>query len=290
MRKFEKVLAGLNRGNVVNIPMAYLETPSENRCIDNDFVEELKGSSDKFGLMQNILVSVDMKNQKFIVRDGNHRVQAARALGFPVVPAKLLPKDKPNVALLANKMSTLAHSTMELAQLCKDAIGDGYAQKDLVELFRIQKSVVSELIKIAELPEDIQKDAKTDPKKFNHMTLLKLAKLSGNEQKAEFERIKKGNKKESVRFSTFMKQLDANKLTKKKLTSADIEVLRSIMDRIQHVIADSQFLAEPVVNAEHAVDNSPVEEVGQPTSLAAEDVVDDVESMTIAPDMASEAA
>jgi len=290
MRKFEKVLAGLNRGNVVNIPMVYLETPSENRCIDNDFVEELKGSSDKFGLMQNILVSVDMKNQKFIVRDGNHRVQAARALGFPVVPAKLLPKDKPNVALLANKMSTLAHSTMELAQLCKDAIGDGYAQKDLVKLFRIQKSVVSELIKIAELPEDIQKAAKTDPKKFNHMTLLKLAKLSGNEQKAEFERIEKGNKKESVRFSTFMKQLDANKLTKKKLTSADIEVLRSIMDRIQHVIADSQFLAEPVVNAEQAVDNSLVEEVGQPTSLAAEDVVDDVESMTIAPDMASEAA
>ena len=250
MRKFEKVLAGLNRGNVVNIPMAYLETPSENRCIDNDFVEELKGSSDKFGLMQNILVSVDMKNQKFIVRDGNHRVQAARALGFPVVPAKLLPKDKPNVALLANKMSTLAHSTMELAQLCKDAIGDGYAQKDLVKLFCIQKSVVSELIKIAELPEDIQQAAKAEPKKFNHMTLLKLTKLSGEAQKVEFDRIKSGQKTERARFSSLMSQLDSKKLTKKKLTASDVDVLVDTIDTIVQVLTNRQLHADVDTNVD----------------------------------------
>lgn len=244
MRKFEKVLAGLNRGNVVNIPMAYLETPSEIRGIDNNFVEELEGSSDKFGLMQNILVSVDMDNQKFIVRDGNHRVHAARALGFPVVPAKLLPKDKSNIALLVNKMSMLAHSTMELALLCKDALGEGYAQKDLVELFRIQKSAVSELIKISELPEAIQMAAKANPKKFNHMTLLKLAKLEGENQTAEFNRVVSGQKPERARFSSLVNQLDSKKLIKKKLTASDVDVLVNTIDTIVQVLTDRQLHAD----------------------------------------------
>lgn len=289
-RSFSDVLAEMAPGKVVDVPTELLELSSEIRAIDNEFVGELSFNAKDFGILQNILVTADVENQKFSVRDGNHRVQAAIDLGHETVPAMLLSEEAPNTALLASKMSTLTHSTMELALLCSKALTEGATQKDLAERFEVHKSKVSELIKISELPEDIQQAAKAEPKKFNHMTLLKLTKLSGDEQQAEFECIKMGNKKKSARFSTFMKQLEADKLTKKKLTSADIEVLRSIMDKIQHVIADSQFLAEPVVNAEQAVDNSPVEEVGQPTSLAAEDVVDDVESMTIAPDMASEAA
>ena len=241
---FTSICAELANGNVVNIPVNLLKISTELRDVNEEFVSELSFNAMDFGVMQNILVSIDEKDQNFKVLDGNQRVQAAIDLDLEFVPAKLLSTDKPNTALLVSKMSTLTHSTIELALLCKDALTEGAAQKDLAERFNIHKSKVSELIKISELPEDIQQAAKANPKKFNHMTLLKLAKLEGDEQRAEFECIKMGSKKKSARFSTFMKQLEADKLTKKKLTASDVDVLVDTIDTIVQVLTDRQLHAD----------------------------------------------
>ena len=241
---FTSICAELANGNVVNIPVNLLKISTELRDVNEEFVSELSFNAMDFGVMQNILVSIDEKDQNFKVLDGNQRVQAAIDLDLEFVPAKLLSTDKPNTALLVSKMSTLTHSTIELALLCKDALTEGAAQKDLAERFNIHKSKVSELIKISELPEDIQQAAKANPKKFNHMTLLKLAKLEGDEQRAEFECIKMGSKKKSARFSTFMKQLEADKLTKKKLTASAVDVLVDTIDTIVQVLTDRQLHAD----------------------------------------------
>lgn len=241
---FTSICAELANGNVVNIPVNLLKISTELRDVNEEFVSELSFNAMDFGVMQNILVSIDEKDQNFKVLDGNQRVQAAIDLDLEFVPAKLLSTDKPNTALLVSKMSTLTHSTIELALLCKDALTEGAAQKDLAERFNIHKSKVSELIKISELPEDIQQAAKANPKKFNHMTLLKLAKLEGDEQRAEFECIKMGSKKKSARFSTFMKQLEADKLTKKKLTASNVDVLVDTIDTIVQVLTDRQLHAD----------------------------------------------
>jgi len=292
---FTSICAELANGNVVNIPVNLLKISTELRDVNEEFVSELSLNAMDFGMMQNILVSIDEKDQNFKVLDGNHRVQVAIDLDLEFVPAKLLPMDKPNTALLVSKMSTLTHSTIELALLCKDALTEGAAQKDLAERFNIHKSKVSELIKIAmELPVVIQEAAKVDPHKFNHMTLLKLARLSGDEQMNEFELIKTGKKQKGARFSSFMKQLDDDKLAKKKLTSDDIALLRAIADKIQKVLDDPQFHAKAVQAVEQTasapVANSPVKEAAQSTGIATEGVVDNAESIGTCPDVANEAA
>ena len=243
-RSFSDVLAEMAPGKVVDVPTELLELSSEIRGIDEEFVGELSVNAKDFGIMLNILVTADVEKQKFSVRDGNHRVQVAIDLGLATVPAMLLTEVAPNTALLVNKMSTLNHSTMELALLCKAALDEGAAQKDLAERFEIHKSKVSELIKISELPEDIQQAAKAEPKKFNHMTLLKLTKLEGENQTAEFNRVVNGQKPERARFSSLVNQLDSKKLIKKKLTASDVDVLVDTIDTIVQVLTDRQLHAD----------------------------------------------
>ena len=249
-RSFSDVLAEMAPGKVVDVPTELLELSSEIRAIDNEFVGELSFNAKDLGILQNILVTADVENQKFSVRDGNHRVQVAIDLSLETVPAMLLSEEAPNTALLASKMSTLTHSTMELALLCSKALTEGATKKDLAERFEVHKSKVSELIKISELPEDIQQAAKAEPKKFNHMTLLKLAKLEGEAQKDEFNRIKSGLKSERARFSSLMSQLDSKKLTKKKLTASDVDVLVDTIDTIVQVLTNRQLHADVDTNVD----------------------------------------
>ena len=246
MTKFSTIMHNLNKGYVYNIPVEFLEISTEVRDKNEDFVSELGGFAEEFGILENILVVADEANEKFIVREGNQRVNAAIVLGIKEVPAKLLATDKVNTALLVNKVVQLSHSTMELALLYKKAIEEGASQNDLVERFNVHKSKVSELVKIAQLPENIQEAAKNDPKKFNHITLLKLAKItSADEQQAEFERILNGDKKKEIRFSSFMKQLEADKLLKKKLTAEDVNSLFGVLSTILQVLADSKYRIDP---------------------------------------------
>ena len=233
MTKFSIIMHNLNKGYVYNIPVELLVTSTEVRDKNEEFVSELSGFAVEFGILENILVVADEANEKFIVREGNQRVHAAIALGIKEVPAKLLVTDRVNTALLVNKVVQLSHSTMELALLYKKAIEEGASQNDLVERFSVQKSKVSELVKIAHLPENI-------------ITLLKLAKItSADEQQAEFERILNGDKKKEIRFSSFMKQLEPDKLLKKKLTAEDVNSLFGVLSTILQVLADSKYRIDP---------------------------------------------
>jgi len=242
MTKFSTIMHNLNKGYVYNIPVEFLEISTEVRDKNEDFVSELGGFAEEFGILENILVVADEANEKFIVREGNQRVNAAIVLGIKEVPAKLLATDKVNTALLVNKVVQLSHSTMELALLYKKAIEEGASQNDLVERFNVHKSKVSELVKIAQLPENIQEAAKNDPKKFNHITLLKLAKInSAEDQQVEFERIQNGDKKKEIRFSSFMKQLEPDKLLKKRLTADDVTTLFGVLSTILQVLADNKY-------------------------------------------------
>ena len=87
---FSGIYTELSTGNIVNVPLDMLEIKSFRETIDEDHLSALNHSMDKEGVLENILITADEKNEKFLILEGNYRVEALRLLGKEIIPAKLL--------------------------------------------------------------------------------------------------------------------------------------------------------------------------------------------------------
>ena len=240
---FSYIYAELSTGNIVNVPLDMLETKSFREKTDDDHLSALNLSMSEEGVLENILIMADEKNEKFLILEGNYRVEALRHLEEETVPAKLLEKH-PYLSTLRAKAHRMDHSAIEIATLCQKALNEGYKQTELAAEFGIAKSTVSELVKFTLLPDHIKEAAHKDSKKFNHDVLRKLVKLEGDEQEKAFTAIlNKEGKVTPARFSSFLKQLDPKKLEKKQLTLEDRDTLQEIMETISNVLANKKLHA-----------------------------------------------
>lgn len=238
---FSYIYAELSTGNIVNVPLDMLETKSFREKTDDDHLSALNLSMGEEGVLENILIMADEKNEKFLILEGNYRVEALRHLEEETVPAKLLEKH-PYLSTLRAKAHRMDHSAIEIATLCQKALGEGYTQTELAAEFGIPKSTVCELVKFTLLPDYIKEAAHKDSKKFNHDVLRKLVKLEGDAQEAAFQEIlKKENKKATTSFSSVQKQLERTLLKIKKLSQEERNRLKKTVMDIMTELDDSSL-------------------------------------------------
>ena len=161
---------------------------------DEKAILELSESIKANGLINPILVRKG-QNDKYIIVSGERRWLASERAGMPQIPARIVHGDYEVLALsenLARKDLLAIEESMASFKLLEKMQGDGKAkQKELASKLGIAESTMSEILKPAELPDDMKKEALTSPL-WSRFKLLKLAKIKDSkEQKATFDKMKK---------------------------------------------------------------------------------------------------
>ena len=146
---------------------------------DEDEMDALEASIKVGGIITPLLYRID--GDKKIIVSGERRYKAATALKLPEVPAQLVLRDYQLVALFEN-IQRNSLTAMEEAIGLSRLEEAGMSRPELMKKFGKAESTISEILKPAELPEDIRKEALSSAF-WSRNKLLKLAKTQDKDKK-----------------------------------------------------------------------------------------------------------
>jgi ParB family transcriptional regulator, chromosome partitioning protein len=215
---------------------------------DEGELEALKQSIEEKGLLYPILFRVD-ENDCNIIVSGERRFKAYQALGREKIPAMFIGSDKYDEVALVDNVQRVDLNQVDLAEATK-ALKENhkYTDKEIGTIIGKSEQTVSEIIKLADLPQEIRDDART--RNLSRNALLKVArKETPKGQKTAYKQLidslAKGGarkpyekrddyKKVSTITATAIKGIQSIDLGKLGDNKADVEdQLRQLLTAIQ---------------------------------------------------------
>ena len=143
------------------------------KYFDEDEIKALAADIEVNGLLQNITFTCH--EGKLIIISGERRVRAHKQLGKGTIEAKYVKGDLLTLALMENILRsdlTAIEFSESVAALQKQK---NCSNDEIAEMIGKKKSTISEILKIASLPEEIRNDARTKPL-MTRERLLKVAR------------------------------------------------------------------------------------------------------------------
>lgn len=143
------------------------------KYFDEDEIKALAADVEANGLLQNITFTCH--EGKLIIISGERRVRAHKQLGKGTIETKYVKGDLLTLALMENILRsdlTAIEFAESVAALQKQK---NCSNDEIAEMIGKKKSTISEILKIASLPEEIRNDARTKPL-MTRERLLKVAR------------------------------------------------------------------------------------------------------------------
>lgn len=158
------------------------------KYFDENEIKALAADINVNGLLQNIVFTKN-KGKLFIV-SGERRVRAHKLLGKDVIEAKYVEGDLLTLALMENILRsnlTAIEFSESVSVLQKQK---GCSNDRIAELIGKKKSTISEILKVAALPENIRDDARTKPYMTREILLKIARKKDESAQQALYNRLR----------------------------------------------------------------------------------------------------
>ncbi len=222
----KKAITKYEKGKLYDIPIKDLEPdPNQPRKhMDETELAGLKESISEQGLLQPILFRQDEKDGLIVVA-GERRYQACKELKKETIPCILTDGDPMEIALIENlvREDLTPMAKAEALQKLKD--GKNYEQKTLAAMFGKSESVISEILSLNKLPDEIKEECLKD-----HNFALRRLKTIANE--------KNSAKKMKALFDEYKKQLAKSEPDGKRTSSkgnaiqAEIKRVGSTRERL----------------------------------------------------------
>jgi len=177
---------GYKIGIIYDLPLAILSTnPDQPRKVfSQGEINKLADSIKEKGLLQPILVK-ELEDGQIIIVSGERRFRAHKRLDLDTIPAWFTSGDPEELALVENlvREDLTAIETAEALKKLGEKLGKK-PQAALAKLIGKSDSVVSEIMSLNKLPEDIRDIARRD-KRFALRELKKIAKKRDENKKRE---------------------------------------------------------------------------------------------------------
>lgn len=200
------------------------------KFMDEKSLEDLASSIKQHGVLFPILLRE--QDEQVIIVAGERRYQASKLAGVDTISAIFVEKDFEEIALIENLQRENLNPIDESEALIKLIETKEYKDKDLVPIIGKARSTISEIKKVASLPEVIKKECRKISG-ISRAVLLEIAR-----QKSEKEQVKLFKKLKKKGLTTDQLKLEARKGSKHK---EEVEV---IIEKIEKVIELIQKLPE----------------------------------------------
>lgn len=147
------------------------DQPRQN--FNSNSIKELSQSIKESGVLQPVVVVPEEKYYKIIL--GERRWRAAQELGIEKIPALIrkLPKQKQLEASLIENLQREDLNPMEIANAYKKLIEElDYTQQELAEKVGVDRTSVTNTLRLLKLPEEIQKELANNKLTMGHARAL----------------------------------------------------------------------------------------------------------------------
>ena len=241
--------------SLIMLPLSLVDPdPTQPRkASDDKSILELSESIKANGVFHPILVRQG-DDDKYIIVSGERRWLASQKAGMENIPARIVHGDYEVIALsenLARKDLLAIEESEAAAKLLSKMQGDNARakQKELAAKLGIAESTMSEILKPAELPESIKKEALASPL-WSRFKLLKLSKIRDpKKQKLTFEEMRKavlaktnGGDVDKIRQDAKSDKESAKKEKEAKAAERRVRVVKvhtaSLHDRLQKALKE----------------------------------------------------
>lgn len=223
------------------------------KASDDKSILELSESIKANGVFHPILVRQG-NDDKYIIVSGERRWLASQKAGMENIPARIVHGDYEIIALsenLARKDLLAIEESEAAAKLLSKMQGDNTKakQKELAAKLGIAESTMSEILKPAELPENIKKEALVSPR-WSRFKLLKLSKIRDpQKQNLAFEEMRKailaktnGKDVDKIRLDAKSNKESVKKEKEAKATERRVRAVKihtaSLHDRLQKALKE----------------------------------------------------
>jgi len=201
------------------------------KYFDEDEIKALAADIKVNGLLQHIVFTKN-KGKLFII-SGERRVRAHKLLGKEMIEAKYVEGDLLTLALMENILRsdlTAIEFSESIATLKEQK---SFSNDGIAELIGKKKSTISEILKVAALPENIRNDARTKPYMTREL-LLKIARKKDEPVQQElYNKLRDRFDKKQVAASGHPSQKKSNsQKIKDKFVHAQVCTINSLTDRL----------------------------------------------------------
>ena len=156
------------------------DTAQPRRYFDEQALQELKGSIEKHGMLQPILVRRGEKGG-FLVVSGERRYQASLLAGLATVPALFTDGDPAEVSIVENLLRENLTAIEEAEAIDRLKCVHNYQLNDLSAVLGKSSSTLSEILSLTKLPEPVKDDCRGD-RTTSRAILIEIAKQRSQEK------------------------------------------------------------------------------------------------------------
>ena len=203
------------------------------KYFDETELQALAKDIDANGLLQNITFT--RHEGELVIVSGERRVRACKLLGKEEIEGKYVEGDLQTLALMENILRSDL-TAVELAESVAALKEQQQCSNDnIAALIGKQKSTVSEILKIASLPESIRNDARAKP----HMTrerLLKVARRKDDAEKGKtYEKLCASLEKQATPLQTRKSESKPQKKGRagNRYVNAQVRVIENLAERLE---------------------------------------------------------
>ena len=176
-------------------------------------LQELKDSIKAFGILQNLTVTTESEQEKYVVVCGHRRLAAAQEIGLKAVPCaivKEMPKKDQIAMMLQENMQRGDLNYQEEAQAFQMMLNLGETIKEIVKKTGLSETKVRHRVKLNELDQDALEKAMARNITINELILLEKIKDTATRNKLledigtnQFEwRVEAAEKEEKKQYAT----------------------------------------------------------------------------------------
>jgi ParB family transcriptional regulator, chromosome partitioning protein len=206
-------MLGKSKTDNLNVKISDIEIKADQprKYFDSEKLADLIESIKKVGIIQPVILK--KSNNKIILIAGERRVRAAKEAGLDEVPAYFVDGDSNVISLIENLQREDLNPIEEAEALVKLVEESGFKDKDLIPILGKAKSTISEIKKLAKLP-DIIKEECRQSNSWSRNILLEIAKQPNEKAMLKlFKKVKEKNLKGGeVRAITRQKEKNRDKI------------------------------------------------------------------------------
>lgn len=161
------------------------------RTIDPQGINELAASIERHGLIQPIVIRRRTEDDRYELVAGERRWRAFQHLGRETIPALLATGDAEELALIENLQREDLHPLDEAVALERLKNRHGYTHETLAKSVGRSRTVVTEMLQLNTLPENLREEARRHAVTRN--ALLQMVRITDPRKRAAaWEALKQG--------------------------------------------------------------------------------------------------
>ena len=152
------------KGKLYNISVIdFRKDPNQPRkYFDPEALEELAASIRKHGILQPVLFKPAEQGWLTIVA-GERRIEAAKKVGVNIIPGLMVDGSADEIALVENLQRKDLTPVEEAEALERMMKNHDYKQEDLVGVVNKSQSMISKILSLTRLPQEIRDECRCDP-------------------------------------------------------------------------------------------------------------------------------